>query len=92
MGRPTVVPEEDEEGSGGRGDGLTCCCGCCHCSGRNWSWLLYILVLASLSLSILVFWLSLYKTQEVGLAAQRIEQTQNDTVAALVQVHLAKLR
>ena len=95
MGRPVSprppqrVPEEDDEEGG-------CCCGgggshrCC--SRNNWSWLLYILVLASLSLSILVFWLSLYKSQEATLALRAAQLAQNDTVARLVDARLADLR
>ena len=56
------------------------------------SWLLYVLVLASLSLSILVFWLSLYKSQEAGMAVRALQEQQNDTVAKLVDARLAGLR
>ena len=56
------------------------------------SWLLYVLVLASLSLSILVFWLSLYKSQEAGMAVRALREEQNETVAKLVDARLAELR
>ena len=103
MGRPpppptppppttSVVPEDDEDGGA-----ICCCCGggsggnrCCARS--NWSWLLYVLVLASLSLSILVFWLSLYKSQEAGMAIRKMQEEQNDTVAKLVDARLVALR
>lgn len=104
MGRPpppptppttSVVPEEDEDGGA-----ICCCCGggsggcggnrCC--TRNNWSWLLYVLVLASLSLSILVFWLSLYKSQEAGMALRTFQEEQNDTVAKLVDARLLGLR
>ena len=56
------------------------------------SWLLYVLVLASLSLSILVFWLSLYKSQEAGMAVRALQAEQNDTLTKLVEARLAGLK
>ena len=63
---------------------------CCSC--KSWSWLLYLLVMLSLSLSVMVFWMSLYKQQEISLELQRLHKAQNETIAEKVAAQIAPVR
>lgn len=68
--------------------------GCCPCSSSSsspsssprstWSWLLFVLVLVSLAASILVFWMTLYKQQELQLRLMGLEEERNRTLQELV--------
>ena len=63
------------------------CCGC-----KSWSWILYLLVMLSLSLSVMVFWMSLYKQQEISLQLRRSHSLQNETIAEQVAAQMAPVK
>ena len=86
MGRPA---DSNGIGGGGRAAGPppSSCCGC-----RSCSWLLYLLVMLSLSLSVMVFWMSLYKQQEINKELLKLQREQNETIAEQVSAQIAPVR
>ncbi len=81
--------------SRGRSSG-GCCSSSSSSSSSTWSWLLFVLVLVSLAVSILVFWMTLYKQQELAMRLLGLEEERNRTLHDMVgkevslQLHLVR--
>ena len=73
-------------GSGRSHAGGGCCSSTSPTGGgkSTWTWLLFVLVLVSLAASILVFWMTLYKQQELQMRLMGLEEERNRTLQEMV--------